>query len=71
MPKWWLVIGSLQNWQTAFEHGNLSPRVGGWWEKLNRGERKGTPLFEVHPSLNRGGVPFLREKHGEMGCVSL
>lgn len=23
MPRWWLVIGSPKNWQTAFEQGNL------------------------------------------------
>ena len=39
MPRWWLVIGSPKNWQTAFEQGNLwglKESQRGLWEHIEK-----------------------------------
>jgi len=38
MPKFWLVVGTAQNWQTAFDHGNiwgLKETQKAFWDRLN------------------------------------
>lgn len=43
MSKWWLVVGSPVNWQTAFEQGSIwglkaTPRHEAIWSILSEGD---------------------------------
>lgn len=54
MAKYWLVVGSRENWETAFKHGNiwgLKERQRHLWESLNEGD---TLLFYVTQPI--GGI---------------
>lgn len=42
MAKWWLIIGSPKNWETAFDHGNLwglKENQRNLWEHMETGDR--------------------------------
>ena len=54
MAEYWLVVGSRENWETAFKHGNiwgLKERQRHLWESLNEGD---TLLFYVTQPI--GGI---------------
>ena len=54
MARYWLVVGSRENWETAFKHGNiwgLKERQRHLWESLNEGD---TLLFYVTQPI--GGI---------------
>lgn len=41
MSNYWLAVGPVENWNTAFLHGNiwgLTERQKGWWIKLTEGD---------------------------------
>jgi len=43
MSNWWLVVGNLKNWQTAFEHGNIwglkaTARHTALWKRISQGD---------------------------------
>jgi predicted RNA-binding protein len=41
MARWWLIIGSPKNWETAFAHGNLwglKENQRGLWEHIEKGD---------------------------------
>jgi predicted RNA-binding protein len=61
MGKWWLVVGSPTNWQTAFEHGNLwgfKPGQRDLWEHLEKGDR--LLLYAARPVSGVIGVGTMR-----------
>ncbi|MBE0415242.1 MAG: EVE domain-containing protein [Dehalococcoidia bacterium] len=63
MFKWWLVVGSPQNWQTAFEHGNLWGLKGtqqNLWEHLSTGDR--VLLYASSPVRGLIGYGTVRNK---------
>lgn len=41
LPQYWLVVGSPEHWQVAFENGNvwgLQATKKGWWERITEGD---------------------------------
>lgn len=63
MFRWWLVVGSPQNWQTAFEHGNLWGLKGtqqNLWEHLSTGDQ--VLLYASSPVRGLIGYGTVRNK---------
>jgi predicted RNA-binding protein len=63
MAKWWLVIGSPRNWETAFAHGNLwgfKENQRGLWEHMEKGDR--LLFYAGHPVSGVVGFGTLQSR---------
>ena len=63
MTRWWLIIGSPKNWETAFAHGNLwgfKENQRGLWEHMEKGDR--LLLYAGHPVSGIVGFGTLQSR---------
>ena len=63
MTRWWLIIGSPKNWETAFAHGNLwgfKENQRGLWEHMEKGDR--LLFYAGHPVSGITGFGTLQSR---------